>query len=214
MPAAKTPTLHELLGPPGVALRLFESPFLSTGAGRWLISADETGILRCASLLDAEAEQAREFVRARSVGSAAEKMADRAVAAYTDWFEERLPAFTEALLPFSKRLPGPAFARPYWRAVRAVPPGALISYGEAARRAGRMGAPRTAGTALRVNPVLILTPCHRVVPAESLSSRSFRDCGGFAGAKDGPKASLKRSMIVWEAVKFPEPDFRRAEVVG
>ena len=209
MPRAKVQTLQDLLGPPGVALRLFETPFLSCGAGRWLIAADETGIVRCASLLDAEAEEVRKLIAPRCGGRAAEAMADRAAEAYRAWFNEELDNLTEEEIPFSGRLEGPDYAKRCWRAARAAPPGAFVSYGEVARRAGMPGAVRSAGSAMRQNPVLILTPCHRVVPAQALNSRPIKSCGGFAGAKDGPKVALKRALLAWEAARFPDPDFQR-----
>lgn len=201
------PTLQELVGPPGVALRLYETPFMSTGAGRWVIAADETGIVRCASLLDAEAEEVRKLIAPRCGGRAAEAMADRAVEAYRAWFSGELERLTENEIPFSKRLQAPEYAKPYWRAARVVPPGARISYGELARRTGLAGAARTAGTAMRQNPVLILTPCHRVVPAQALNNWSISSCGGFAGAMEGPKVALKNALLVWEAARFPSPKF-------
>lgn len=212
MPRVKVPTLQEPLGPPDAALRLFETPFLSCGAGRWVIAADETGILRCASLLDAEAEEAQGLIASRRGGKAAEAMAYRALEAYRAWFKGDLANLTENEIPFSERLQGSEYAKRCWRAARGVPPGACISYGEVARRAGMPGAARAAGSAMRRNPVLILTPCHRVVPSRALQTRSIQDCGGFAGEKDGPKAALKRALLLWEAGRFPGPDVLRIEV--
>ncbi|WP_295476988.1 methylated-DNA--[protein]-cysteine S-methyltransferase [uncultured Sutterella sp.] len=208
MSRINVPALQELLGPAGLALRLVETPFLSSGAGRWLIAADETGIVRCASLLDAEAEEAKGLVASRRGGKAAEAMADRALEAYRAWFRGAAN-LTENEIPFSERLQGPEYVKRCWRAARGVPPGACISYGEVARRAGMPGAARVAGSAMRRNPVLILTPCHRVVPSRALQTRSIQDCGGFAGEKDGLKAALKRALLLWEAERFPGPDALR-----
>ncbi len=44
-------------------------------------------------------------------------------------------------------------------------PGETISYGEVALLAGRPGAARAVGQAVKANPILILVPCHRVVAA-------------------------------------------------
>ena len=106
MSRINVPALQELLGPAGLALRLVETPFLSSGAGRWLIAADETGIVRCASLLDAEAEEAKGLVASRRGGKAAEAMADRALEAYRAWFRGAAN-LTENEIPFSERLQGP-----------------------------------------------------------------------------------------------------------
>lgn len=49
--------------------------------------------------------------------------------------------------------------------LRATQPGQSLTYGEIAFRAGRPGAARAVGQAIRRNPVLVLVPCHRVVAA-------------------------------------------------
>ncbi len=56
------------------------------------------------------------------------------------------------------------FCRNVYRAARSVPPGRTISYGELAARAGRPGAARAVGQAMRTNPFHIIVPCHRVLP--------------------------------------------------
>ncbi len=50
-------------------------------------------------------------------------------------------------------------------AMRKVPPGEVVTYGELARRLGRPQAARAVGGACANNPALIVVPCHRVVPA-------------------------------------------------
>jgi methylated-DNA-[protein]-cysteine S-methyltransferase len=50
--------------------------------------------------------------------------------------------------------------------LRATKPGQTISYGEVALLAGRPGAARAVGQAVKANPILILVPCHRVVAAQ------------------------------------------------
>ena len=49
--------------------------------------------------------------------------------------------------------------------LRTTQPGQTISYGEVALLAGRPGAARAVGQAVKGNPILILVPCHRVVAA-------------------------------------------------
>ncbi len=46
-----------------------------------------------------------------------------------------------------------------------IPFGAVSTYGHVAQRAGSPRAARAAGNALHENPVPIVVPCHRVVPA-------------------------------------------------
>lgn len=60
---------------------------------------------------------------------------------------------------------GTPFERRVWAALAAIPTGETRSYGEVARRIGRRGAARAVARACAANPVAVLVPCHRVVPA-------------------------------------------------
>ncbi len=55
------------------------------------------------------------------------------------------------------------FDRAVWRALREVPGGRTVTYGELARRAGFPGAARAVGGAMHRNPIPIVIPCHRVI---------------------------------------------------
>ena len=56
------------------------------------------------------------------------------------------------------------------RALRRVPYGEVVSYGDLARLAGHPGAQRAAGTFCARNRFGIIVPCHRVVASEGLGS--------------------------------------------
>ena len=60
------------------------------------------------------------------------------------------------------------FQRAVVEALRAVPYGETVTYGELAFLAGRPGAQRAAGTVCARNRFPIVVPCHRVVAAEGL----------------------------------------------
>ncbi|MCC5884380.1 MAG: methylated-DNA--[protein]-cysteine S-methyltransferase [Halomonas sp.] len=60
---------------------------------------------------------------------------------------------------------GTEFQRRVWQALRGIPAGTTISYGELAIRIGRPGASRAVGLANGANPVAIVVPCHRVIGA-------------------------------------------------
>ena len=62
-------------------------------------------------------------------------------------------------------LVGTAFQRLVWNALRAIPYGTTISYGELARRIGDSKASRAVGLANGRNPVAVIVPCHRVIGA-------------------------------------------------
>lgn len=67
------------------------------------------------------------------------------------------------------------FAATIYEALRTVPPGDTITYGELARRAGHHGSamPRAVGQVLGRNPYGIVVPCHRVTAANG-------NLGGFS----------------------------------
>lgn len=60
---------------------------------------------------------------------------------------------------------GTPFQLRVWDALRRIPYGATISYGELARRAGNPKASRAVGLANGANPIAIIIPCHRVIGA-------------------------------------------------
>lgn len=64
-------------------------------------------------------------------------------------------------LPLAPR--GTAFQLAVWKALREIPYGETISYGELARRIGRPSASRAVGAANGANPLPIVVPCHRVI---------------------------------------------------
>lgn len=58
---------------------------------------------------------------------------------------------------------GTPFQREVWQALRDIPCGQVMHYGELAKRLGRPGAARAVGAANGSNPVSIVVPCHRVI---------------------------------------------------
>ncbi|HSH43691.1 MAG TPA: methylated-DNA--[protein]-cysteine S-methyltransferase, partial [Arenicellales bacterium] len=64
------------------------------------------------------------------------------------------------------RFAGTDFQNKVWSALRDIPFGETVSYGELARRIGRPGASRAVGAANGANPLPIVVPCHRVVGAD------------------------------------------------
>jgi methylated-DNA-[protein]-cysteine S-methyltransferase len=61
---------------------------------------------------------------------------------------------------------GTQFQRAVWQALRSIPYGATVSYGEIARRIGRPKAVRAVGAANGRNPLPIVVPCHRVIGSD------------------------------------------------
>lgn len=58
---------------------------------------------------------------------------------------------------------GDAFQERVWLALREIPYGETITYGELAKRIGRGDLARDVGQAVGRNPLSIVVPCHRVI---------------------------------------------------
>ena len=80
-------------------------------------------------------------------------------------------------LPLAPR--GTAFQLAVWQALREIPFGQTVSYGELARGLGLAGGARAVGLANAANPLPIVVPCHRVIGADG----SLTGFGGGLGIK-------------------------------
>lgn len=78
------------------------------------------------------------------------------------YFEGRLRRFK---VPVDWAFIHQGFFRRVLEATARIPFGSVSTYGDVALRAGSPRAARAAGNALHENPVPIVVPCHRVVPA-------------------------------------------------
>lgn len=79
---------------------------------------------------------------------------------------------------------GTDFQRKVWAALRDIPFGQTRTYGEIAKQIGSPKGARAVGMACNKNPMLIITPCHRVIGATGSLT-------GFACGLDIKKALLK-----------------------
>lgn len=84
----------------------------------------------------------------------------KAHAELSEYFAGARKSFTVPLNP-----QGTMFQRAVWAALRAIPYGETRSYGEIAAAIGKPNAARAVGGANNRNPLLIFTPCHRVIGA-------------------------------------------------
>ena len=84
----------------------------------------------------------------------------------------RLEDFDVALAPL-----GTPFQARVWAALRQVPYGTTVTYGELAQAVGRPTAVRAVGAANGRNPYCLVVPCHRVVGADGSLT-------GYAGGLD------------------------------
>jgi len=84
-------------------------------------------------------------------------------------------------------LPGSPFQERVWDALRHIPYGETVSYGELARRVGVPAGSRAVGRANGSNRIAVIVPCHRVIAA-----------GGSLGGYGGGLAA-KRFLLDLEA---------------
>ncbi len=80
---------------------------------------------------------------------------------------------------------GTEFQRRVWQALREIPVGTTVTYGQLAWRLESSA--RAVGGACRNNPVALVVPCHRVVAATGI--------GGFMGQRDGQQIDVKAWLL-------------------
>ncbi len=100
--------------------------------------------------------------------------------------------------PVRLHLRGTNFQLKVWRALLAIAPGELSSYGNLAAAIGAPTASRAVGAAVGANPVSFLIPCHRVI----------RGTGIFGHYRWG--AARKLALCGWEAARLHD----RRDAVG
>jgi len=88
---------------------------------------------------------------------------------------------------------GTPFQQQTWTALRKIPAGSTLSYGELATRIGRPSASRAVGLANGSNPVAVVVPCHRVIGANGTLT-------GYGGGLD-----RKRWLLAHEQATLLRP---------
>jgi methylated-DNA-[protein]-cysteine S-methyltransferase len=139
--------------------------------GKLLIVTDDAGALRAIEFGAHESRLERRLRKHYGDCSIQEGQAPnslkRALAAY---FNGDLGALANVKTATG----GTPFQRQVWTALRSIPAGSTLSYGQLARKLGRKGASRAVGAANGANPLPIVVPCHRVLGADGSLT-------GFAG---------------------------------
>jgi AraC family transcriptional regulator of adaptative response/methylated-DNA-[protein]-cysteine methyltransferase len=99
------------------------------------------------------------------------------------------PLAGSARQPLAVLVKGTNFQIQVWRALLALPAGAVTTYGDLARALDMPEAARTVGTAVGANALAWLIPCHRVI----------RATGALSGYRWGTER--KAAMLAWEAAQ-------------
>lgn len=77
---------------------------------------------------------------------------------------------------------GTEFEQDVWKRLLKIEYGQTMSYGEVAQKVGRKLAARAVGNAVAKNPIPIIVPCHRVLPASGgLGNYSIRSMDPDSG---------------------------------
>jgi methylated-DNA-[protein]-cysteine S-methyltransferase len=129
--------------------------WMASPVGRLLLAGDEAGLRSVSFATSNRADVVREnWVEDRGALRDVERQ-------LRDYFAGELREFDLELAPV-----GTEFQLRVWRALRAIPYGETISYGELAKRVGNVKASRAVGLANGCNPIAIIVPCHRVIGSD------------------------------------------------
>jgi methylated-DNA-[protein]-cysteine S-methyltransferase len=157
---------------------------LRTPIGRLLVVQGERGVIRVG--FEEEPED-------RVLAEVASRLGPRIVGSDRELADtrEELEAYFAGegdpqRLPVDLSLVAPPFRHAVLETLHAIPRGSVVTYGDLAGRAGNPRAYRAAATACARNPVPIVVPCHRVVPAG----------GGIGDYGGGPER--KRALLELE----------------
>jgi methylated-DNA-[protein]-cysteine S-methyltransferase len=149
---------------------------ISSPVGRLLLAGDARGLRRISF------QDGPRPMRIPEAWERAEEPFQHAIAQLAAYFAGRLKRFDLTIAP-----EGTPFQRDVWSALRKIPYGETVSYGELTRRLGRPRASRAVGAANGRNPIPIVVPCHRVVGSNGALT-------GFGGG-----LSIKRRLLELEA---------------
>jgi methylated-DNA-[protein]-cysteine S-methyltransferase len=163
--------------------RSFNHIAFDTNLGPIALAATEEGVVRV-SLPGSDPDELVEEVIARTGLEPAEGGENVELAA--DQIEEFLDGERTAFeLDLDLRLAN-GFNRQVLEATASIPYGETRSYGEVAEMAGSAGAARAVGTAMSINPIALVIPCHRVIKSDG-------SIGGYGGGRQGSR--LKQTLL-------------------
>lgn len=141
-------------------LRLLEDKIATPLGPLWIIADEQFNLraveweehsARMVELLNIHYRDGYERIGATNPGGLSAKLAD-----YFDGDLSIIDTLTTAT-------GGTPFQREVWQALRTIPCGHVMHYGQLAEQLGRAGAARAVGAANGSNPVSIVVPCHRVI---------------------------------------------------
>ncbi|MEO8425931.1 MAG: methylated-DNA--[protein]-cysteine S-methyltransferase [Verrucomicrobiota bacterium] len=114
------------------------------------------------------------------------------VSAAREAIETTLAGKTPKLLPPFDLSSGTEFQREVWSALKKIPTGKTMTYGQLATLIGRPKAVRAVGQACGANPIPVLIPCHRVLAANG-------GLGGFSAGLVWKRKLLEKEQVTTSA---------------
>lgn len=137
---------------------------LQTPIGAALIVSDSEGRLRALDWEDYEARMLRllHLHYGNGVNLESGRGPVKVIRALEAYFAGEL----ESIAEIECRSEGTPFQQSVWAALREIPAGKTLSYGELAVWIKRPAAVRAVGNANGSNPISVVVPCHRVIGAD------------------------------------------------
>lgn len=160
---------------------------LDTPVGRILVTAGPDGVRRVAWRATQPPADASDKVAAAAAGGVLE----RAVTQLAEYFAGARRDFDVPVVLG----PMPPATRGVLLALRQVPYGRAVTYGELAVLSGTELPARAIGSVMAANPVPILIGCHRVLAGDGL--------GGYSGGPPGQGRQTKQWLLEHEGILPP-----------
>lgn len=154
---------------------------MSTPVGTLQLTASERGLR---SIEVVRGTHKKPVPLSKGAAAATVRQAERELREY---FAGRRKRFTVKL-----DLEGTDFQLTAWQAMRRIPFGKTISYGDQAKSIGKPKAFRAVGSANGRNPIPIIVPCHRVLAGD----------GSLGGYSLG--LAMKRKLLALEGISVAE----------
>jgi methylated-DNA-[protein]-cysteine S-methyltransferase len=168
---------------------------LETPIGKLLVVEDGEGKLRLVHWADHEASLHRWLEsRYRKHGYRMKPASGPldATLALSRYFAGELAAIDELQVTSD----GTEFQQEVWRALRNIPCGTTISYGQLAKQIGKPAAVRAVGLANGSNPIAVVVPCHRVIGSDGSLT-------GYGGGIERKSWLLRHERALAKETLFP-----------
>jgi methylated-DNA-[protein]-cysteine S-methyltransferase len=122
---------------------------------------------------------------------------DASVAPFPQTTQQLTAYFAGALTEFDLplQMQGTTFQQSVWEALKTIPYGRTMSYGELAQQLGQPKASRAVGLANGRNPVSIIVPCHRVIGANGKLT-------GYGGGIERKQWLLNHECLIFMKQQF------------